>query len=181
MCGCVRIVRLAHLIHDEWNSNVLCFSKKSEVLYCLLCVDLCWYSRIMEVLLSLAGNLTVAPTIWVDLNVFLSYFKQWPSDLPMESYIFLLSIFTYEKNVFFSRISAYLNYFKLIYCSIFFKYVLIFQRNSMCFFSFLNIRKNVFLENYKTVATLSLLSHYVFLVVLFSVRATSDSLSLNLN
>ena len=45
------------------------FFEKSEVLYGLLCVDLCWYSRIMEVLLSLVGNLTFAPTTWLDLNV----------------------------------------------------------------------------------------------------------------
>jgi len=75
-----------------------------------MCVDLCWYSQIMEVLLSLVGNLTFAPTTWLDLNVFSSYFKQWPSDLPMESYIYFLSIYKYEENIFFSKINAYLNF-----------------------------------------------------------------------
>jgi len=46
------------------------FFEKSEVMYCLLCVDLCWYSRIMEVLLSLVGNVTFASMTWLDLNVF---------------------------------------------------------------------------------------------------------------
>jgi hypothetical protein len=38
----------------------------------LICVD----SRIMKVVLSLVGNPTFEPTSLLDLNVFLSYFKQ---------------------------------------------------------------------------------------------------------
>ena len=83
----------------------------------LFCVLICVDSRIMKVVLSLVGNPTFEPTSLLDLNVFLSYFKQWPSDLPMESYSYVLC-FTNTRKYFFSKINAYLNILNQIYISL---------------------------------------------------------------
>jgi len=57
---------------------------------------------------------------------------------------FFLS-FINTRKIFFFENKCLFKYFKsIIYCPIFLKYVLIYRRNSMCFFShFLNTRKNV--------------------------------------
>ena len=66
-------ILMAHLIHAEWVSNVLSFSKK--VRFCeIFCVLICVDSRIMKVLLSLVGNPTFAPTTRLDFNVFFVLF-----------------------------------------------------------------------------------------------------------
>ena len=59
--------------------------------------------------------------------------KQWPSDLPMESYIFLSFINT-RKTLFFENKCLFKFFKSIIYWHNFFKYVLIYRRNSMCFF-----------------------------------------------
>jgi len=92
----------------SWVAIIYVFWKKWGSLWSFVC----WYSQIMEMLLSLeVVNLTNVPTTWLDWNVCLSCLKQWPSDLPMESYIFLLSFFKYEKNVLFEN-KCLFKYFK---------------------------------------------------------------------
>ncbi len=95
------------------------FFEISEVLWALLCVDLCWYSRIMKVLLSLVGIPTFAPTTRLDLNAFFVLFEAmtfWSTN----GIIFMFSvIYKNEKFSFFSKINAYLNILNQIFISLY--------------------------------------------------------------
>ena len=102
----------------SWLAMFYVFRKKwsfCELFCVLICVDI----RIMKVVLSLVRNPTFEPTTLLDLMCFSSYFKQWPSDLPMESYVYFLLIYKYKKNIFFSKINAYLNILNQIYISLY--------------------------------------------------------------
>ncbi len=92
-----------------WNSNVLCFSKK--VRFCMVsCVLICVDTvKLWRCCYRWLGIWPLRQRHDLIQMCFLSYFKQWPSDLPMESYIYFLLIYKYEKNIFFSKINAYLN------------------------------------------------------------------------
>ncbi len=124
----VRIDRSVHLIHDELGSNHLCFSKKVRfsVVFCVLIQSN--YGGV--VIVGCESDQCANDMAW--LKCFLSCLKQWPSDLPMESYIFFSQFLKTRKTFLFEN-KCLFKYAQINLLSYFFKYVLIYRRNSLCF------------------------------------------------
>ena len=94
------------------------FFEKSEV---FVSSFVCWSVLIVELWRWCYRWLGIPPLnqrhylIWM---CFSSYFKQWPSDLPMESNSYVICFTNTRKYFFFSKINAYLNILNQIHISL---------------------------------------------------------------